>query len=79
LDKDKFTAVSVDADQSEHLVKLLDSVVICLEGGTEFDLDILDEAIAAEYEARDARKKQEAASKQDSAFSPSRQPSANDR
>lgn len=35
--------VSVDADQSEQLMKLLDAVVIRLEGGTDLDLTILDE------------------------------------
>lgn len=33
--------VSADADQAENLLRLLDSVVIKLEGGTEEDLQIL--------------------------------------
>lgn len=34
--------VSVDADNPDPLVHLLDSVVIKLEGGTDFDLTVLD-------------------------------------
>ncbi|KAF4523476.1 hypothetical protein B566_EDAN004545 [Ephemera danica] len=45
LDKERFSSVTVDADQSEALVKLLDSVVIRLEGGTEFDLEVLEQAV----------------------------------
>jgi hypothetical protein len=33
--------VSIDGDQTEQLVKLLDSAVIMLEGGTEFDLQVI--------------------------------------
>lgn len=35
--------VNVDADQSHQLLNLLDSVVIKLEGGTDLDLQVLDE------------------------------------
>ncbi|MCL4128029.1 UNVERIFIED_CONTAM: hypothetical protein GTU68_026595 [Idotea baltica] len=35
--------ISVDADQSDQLLKLLDSVVIKLEGGSDFDLGVLDQ------------------------------------
>ncbi len=34
--------VSIDGDQTEQLIKLLDAIVIMLEGGTEFDLQVLD-------------------------------------
>jgi hypothetical protein len=37
-----FDQVTIDADQSEKLVKLLDTVVIKLEGGNELDLQVLD-------------------------------------
>lgn len=43
LEKDWFSKISVDSDQSEQLVKLLDSMVIKLEGGTDLDLKVLDE------------------------------------
>lgn len=36
-------SISVDADQSDQLLKLLDSVVIKLEGGTDLDLQVLDQ------------------------------------
>lgn len=35
LEAKRFDELSVDADQSERLVKLLDAVVIKLEGGTD--------------------------------------------
>jgi len=38
--KEKFNRVSIDGDQSEHLIKVLDSVVIMLEGGSEADLQV---------------------------------------
>ena len=43
LEQVRFEKVSVDADQSEHLIRLLDAVVIRLEGGTDYDLLALDE------------------------------------
>lgn len=42
MDEGRFDQVTIDADQSEKLVKLLDTVVIKLEGGTEIDLNVLD-------------------------------------
>nr|CAG4641608.1 EOG090X04A7 [Eurycercus lamellatus] len=42
MDRGRFDQLSVDADQSERLVKLLDAVVIKLEGGTDLDLQVLD-------------------------------------
>uniref|UniRef100_A0A1B6E5E1 SERRATE/Ars2 N-terminal domain-containing protein n=2 Tax=Clastoptera arizonana TaxID=38151 RepID=A0A1B6E5E1_9HEMI len=44
LDSGRLDKVAVDAEQSEQLIKLLDAVVIRLEGGSELDLTILDEA-----------------------------------
>nr|CAG4646176.1 EOG090X04A7 [Macrothrix elegans] len=41
-DEGRFENVTIDADQSEKLVKLLDIVVIKLEGGTEADLQVLE-------------------------------------
>jgi hypothetical protein len=38
--KGKFNGVSIDGDQSEQLIKVLDSVVIMLEGGSEADLQV---------------------------------------
>merc|ERR1712001_693652 len=43
LDEARFKGITIDGDQSDVLVKLLDSVVIFLEGGTDFDLEILDQ------------------------------------
>lgn len=41
LDSRQIDKVSVDADQADTLLHLLDAVVIKLEGGTEEDLQIL--------------------------------------
>ncbi|XP_069705569.1 serrate RNA effector molecule homolog isoform X2 [Periplaneta americana] len=43
LQQTRLDKVSVDADQSEQLIRLLDAVVIRLEGGTDYDLLALDE------------------------------------
>ncbi|XP_064473605.1 serrate RNA effector molecule homolog isoform X5 [Ornithodoros turicata] len=41
-------AVSIDVEKSDKIVRLLDAVVILLEGGTEFDLQVLDEPCTEE-------------------------------
>ena len=38
----------MDVDKSDKLIRLLDTVVIKLEGGTEEDLKVLDEPTAVE-------------------------------
>ena len=43
LEETRLKGIKIDGDQSDTLVKLLDSVVIFLEGGTDFDLEILDQ------------------------------------
>ncbi|XP_023713945.1 serrate RNA effector molecule homolog isoform X4 [Cryptotermes secundus] len=43
MEQNRLDKVSVDADQSEQLIRLLDAVVIRLEGGTDYDLLALDE------------------------------------
>lgn len=40
--------MTVDVDKSEKLIRLLDTVVIKLEGGTEEDLKALDEPLPEE-------------------------------
>ena len=42
LEVGEIDKVSVDADQADALLHLLDAVVIKLEGGTEEDLQVLD-------------------------------------
>ena len=42
LESGQIEKVTVDADQADALLHLLDAVVIKLEGGTEEDLKILD-------------------------------------
>lgn len=48
LDIGELDKVTVDVDKSEKLIRLLDTVVIKLEGGTEEDLKALDEPLAEE-------------------------------
>lgn len=48
LDNGELDKVTVDVDKSEKLIRLLDTVVIKLEGGTEEDLKALDEPLAEE-------------------------------
>merc|ERR1711894_796039 len=62
LEEKRFNDIAIDGDQSDPMVKLLDSVVIFLEGGTDFDLEILDQElvekevkIKAEEEAESAK------------------------
>ena len=60
FDEKKFGETSIDGDQSDALVKLLDSVVIYLEGGSEFDVQILDQEIQEKI-AEEQKKKEAAA------------------
>lgn len=48
LEQGELDKVSVDVDKSDKLIRLLDTVVIKLEGGTEEDLKALDEPPAPE-------------------------------
>lgn len=43
------TSVNVDTNQADKLLRLLDTVVIKLEGGTDEDLKVLDEKPIVEY------------------------------
>jgi len=56
LDSGKLESVTVDQDQSDAMVKLLDSVVILLEGGSDFDLQALDREEAAAVANAEASK-----------------------
>ena len=55
-EKREFAGLALDADGTERLTRLLDSCAIILEGGTDFDLKILD---VVEEKADDADKKKE--------------------
>ena len=61
LDEKRLKGIKIDGDQSDTLVKLLDSVVIFLEGGSDFDLDILDQ----EQVEKTEEKKEESSVKKD--------------
>jgi len=58
FNKGENEGVSVDGDKQKELVKILDSVVIKLEGGSELDLSILDKS--EEEIEENQKKKQEA-------------------
>nr|CAH8863862.1 unnamed protein product [Trichobilharzia regenti] len=53
LQKGFFENQSVQMDNSENLIKLMDAVVIKLEGGSDEDLKILDEVDRAKYSDED--------------------------
>ncbi|XP_044731572.1 serrate RNA effector molecule homolog [Chrysoperla carnea] len=57
LDGGKLDNISVDCSRTDDLIKLLDTVVIKLEGGTEADLAVLDET--PEVVASETEKKEE--------------------
>ncbi|KAF6197642.1 hypothetical protein GE061_008608, partial [Apolygus lucorum] len=59
LDSGRVDAVRLDSDQGDAVVKLLDAVVIRLEGGTDLDLTVLDLAENASNEkaAKEAAEK----------------------
>merc|ERR1712168_1056937 len=42
MDKGMFKTLTLDGDKQDTLIKVLDSVVIKLEGGSDFDLTVLD-------------------------------------
>ncbi|CAH2207442.1 jg26432, partial [Pararge aegeria aegeria] len=48
LGQGELEKVSVDVDKSEKLIRLLDTVVIKLEGGTDEDLKALDDPLPVE-------------------------------
>ena len=52
LEEKRFNDIAIDGDQSDPMVKLLDSVVIFLEGGTDFDLEILDQELSEKAEEK---------------------------
>lgn len=49
------TSVNVDTNQSDKLLRLLDTVVIKLEGGTDEDLKVLDEKQNIEHKPEPAK------------------------
>merc|ERR1719188_164890 len=55
-EKREFAGLALDGDNTEKLTRLLDSCAIILEGGTDFDLKILD---VVEEKADDADKKKD--------------------
>lgn len=59
LESDAIAGVTVDTSQSDKLLRVLDTVVIKLEGGTAADIAALDEPPAAA--AADAPKVEDAA------------------
>lgn len=59
LELGEIDKVSVDADQADALLRLLDAVVIKLEGGTEEDLQVLDVKPPRPMIAKDILKEKE--------------------
>lgn len=59
LETGEIEKVSVDADQADSLLRLLDAVVIKLEGGTEEDLQILNVKPLKPFITKDISKEKE--------------------
>jgi hypothetical protein len=59
LETEEIDKVSVDADQADMLLRLLDAVVIKLEGGTEEDLQILNVKPPKPFITKDISKEKE--------------------
>ena len=64
MDSGKIASTSCDMTKGDELVKLLDAAAILLEGGTDFDLGVLDQlpqevtaAIDAAYKGDENEKK----------------------
>lgn len=55
LNAGQVTSVNVDTNQSDKLLRLLDTVVIKLEGGTDEDLKVLDEKQNIEHKSEPAK------------------------
>lgn len=53
LEQGELDKVSVDVDKTEKLIRLLDTVVIKLEGGTDEDLKALDEPVSRPVDANE--------------------------
>jgi len=59
LDRGKIDNVCVDADNPDPLIYLLDSVVIKLEGGTDFDLTVLKPEVTIKIKQEPTTEKKE--------------------
>ena len=55
-EKREFAGLALDGDNTEKLTRLLDSCAIILEGGTDFDLKILDMVEEKAEDAADKKK-----------------------
>merc|ERR1719312_964734 len=60
MEQSKFADLTLDGDKQDALIKVLDSVVIKLEGGTDFDITVLDLPDPEEEQKKeDAKKKKD--------------------
>merc|ERR1719312_353859 len=60
MEQSKFADLTLDGDKQDALIKVLDSVVIKLEGGTDFDISVLDLPDPEEEQKKeDAKKKKD--------------------
>merc|ERR1712098_550740 len=57
MDQGKFADLTLDGDKQDALIKVLDSVVIKLEGGTDFDISVLDLPDPEEEQKKEKKKK----------------------
>ena len=71
LDNGKVKELNLDCEKQDGLIRLLDSVVIKLEGGTDFDLTVLDLPDAEEDNKKDTSKNEDDEKQDDKHDSPS--------
>merc|ERR1712107_268237 len=71
LDNGKVKELNLDCEKQDGLIRLLDSVVIKLEGGTDFDLTVLDLPDAEEENKKDTSKNEDDEKQDDKHDSPS--------
>jgi len=57
MEQSKFAELTLDGDKQDALIKVLDSVVIKLEGGTDFDITVLDLPDPEEEQKKEDSKK----------------------
>ena len=57
VEQGKFTELTLDGDKQDDLIKVLDSVVIKLEGGSDFDITVLDLPDQEEEQKKEEAKK----------------------
>jgi len=70
MEQGKFNELTLDGDKQDALIKVLDSVVIKLEGGSDFDITVLDLPDPEEQQKKEETKKKDDNSDEKKAATP---------